>query len=65
LLGIFYASVSENAMKKSALIIGGGIAGLAAARKLACSGTAVTLLEAKERCGGRIHTIRDRGHGCP
>ena len=47
-------------MKKSTLIIGGGIAGLAAARELASKGVAVVLLEAKDRCGGRIHTMRRR-----
>src|SRR5262245_54412588 len=39
-------------------IIGAGVAGLAAARRLALSGVDVTLLEARERIGGRTWTIR-------
>jgi monoamine oxidase len=41
------------------VIIGGGIAGLSAANELLEEGYAVTVLEAKERFGGRIHTIRE------
>ena len=46
-------------MGKSVIIIGGGIAGLSAANELLRNGCTVTLLEAKNRFGGRIHTIRE------
>jgi monoamine oxidase len=39
-----------------ALIIGGGIAALAAARHLTEAGLRITLLEARDRLGGRIYT---------
>src|SRR4051812_15738233 len=41
------------------LILGGGVAGLAAARDLSRGGRRVTLLEARDRLGGRIHTHHD------
>jgi len=44
---------------KSVIIIGGGIAGLGAANELLRQGCTVTVLEAKKRFGGRIHTIRE------
>jgi len=40
------------------LVIGAGIAGLAAARSLADAGRTVTVLEARNRIGGRIQTSR-------
>ncbi len=45
-------------VKRSVIIIGGGIAGLGAARSLARKGARVTLLEAAPRLGGRMYTIR-------
>jgi monoamine oxidase len=46
-------------MKKRIVIIGGGVAGLSAASSLLRLGCEVTVLEAKEQLGGRIHTIKD------
>jgi monoamine oxidase len=41
------------------VIIGAGAAGLAAARSLCAAGISVVILEARDRTGGRIHTVRD------
>jgi monoamine oxidase len=41
-----------------AIVIGAGVAGLAAARTLAEAGRRVALIEARERVGGRIHTVQ-------
>lgn len=46
-------------MPKSVVIVGGGIAGLSAADELLQNGCTVAVLEAKERFGGRIHTIHE------
>jgi polyamine oxidase len=43
------------------IIIGAGMAGLSAARKLADAGKSVIVLEARNRIGGRIHTDRSLG----
>ena len=40
------------------IVIGAGVAGLAAARSLQRSGHRVVVVEARDRIGGRIHTVR-------
>src|SRR3954471_14248924 len=45
-------------MSSKFVVIGGGAAGIAAARRLLDSGADVLLLEASGRIGGRAHTVR-------
>jgi monoamine oxidase len=47
------------------LVIGAGAAGLMAARELARAGKPVTILEARERCGGRIYELPAEQFGYP
>ena len=44
---------------KPIVVIGAGVAGLAAAHHLAKAGREIILLEARNRVGGRIHTVRN------
>lgn len=50
---------------RSVLIVGAGIAGLAAAWKLGSAGFPTTVLEARDRIGGRIWTLSDADAGFP
>jgi len=52
-------------MENTVIIIGAGAAGLLAARDLAKAGYLVTVLEANNRTGGRIHTLAAPGFGQP
>lgn len=47
--------------EKSVLIVGAGAAGLAAAQQVSQRGFEVTILEARDRAGGRIHTLEAQG----
>lgn len=47
------------------VVVGAGAAGLMAARQLARAGRRVTILEARERCGGRIHPLPASEFGYP
>ncbi|MCU0758484.1 MAG: FAD-dependent oxidoreductase [Steroidobacteraceae bacterium] len=51
--------------RSDVLVIGGGAAGLAAAARLGAAGCSVRLLEARERAGGRIHTLSLPGMPLP
>ncbi|HVY75014.1 MAG TPA: FAD-dependent oxidoreductase, partial [Puia sp.] len=47
--------------KETILILGAGISGLIAARVLRQAGCRVQILEGRNRVGGRIHSIRQKG----
>jgi monoamine oxidase len=44
---------------KTVIVAGAGLAGLAAARDLEADGASVIVVEARDRVGGRVHTIRE------
>ena len=51
--------------QRDAIVIGGGAAGLAAARDLSAAGLDVLLLEARPRLGGRVHTLHEANVAMP
>jgi monoamine oxidase len=55
----FSGSHAGQAAERSVIVVGAGLAGLAAARDLAGRGVKVTILEARDRIGGRIWTSND------
>jgi monoamine oxidase len=55
----------DNLDNFDAIVIGAGIAGLAAADTLASSGLRVAVLEARDRIGGRIFTLHPEDSAAP
>jgi monoamine oxidase len=52
-----------SGIDRDVIVVGAGLAGLAAATKLEAAGLAVLVLEAQQRVGGRIHSMRQLGSG--
>src|SRR4051812_23176009 len=50
---------SASAPRKRVVIIGAGLAGMSSAYQLTQAGHDVTILEARTRAGGRVHTLRE------
>jgi len=55
------APTVEGGIDESVIVVGAGMAGLAAANALHAAGCRVTVLEARDRPGGRIYTNRELG----
>src|SRR5437763_3682552 len=51
--------ITATVAPKKILILGAGMAGLAAGYELSQAGHDVTILEARLRAGGRVHTLRE------
>src|SRR5205814_224149 len=51
----------DGGLEGDVIVLGGGAAGLAAARGLGVAGRHVVLVEARTRLGGRILTVREPG----
>ena len=52
-------SEKDTSIDVDVAIVGAGVAGLGATRALADAGLTTCTLEARDRIGGRIHTVRD------
>jgi phytoene dehydrogenase-like protein len=49
---------TSGGARKRVIVVGAGLAGLCAAHELVALGHDVTVLEAQDRPGGRVHTLR-------
>jgi monoamine oxidase len=64
LLSLEYGQAAEvKASLPRVVVIGAGCAGLACADELAAAGYAVTVVEARDRVGGRVMTMKDLAPG--
>jgi monoamine oxidase len=57
--------MSGDDQEYDVVVVGAGVAGLAAARDLCAAGLRVRVLEARDRVGGRVYTLRDGTHPVP
>ena len=55
-------TANDQLLKPAAIIVGSGIAGIAAAIRLAKKGYAVDVFEANDYAGGKIHALSDQGY---
>ena len=53
-------ALTQTLKGQRVIVIGGGLAGLAAARDLIARGADVQLIEARSRLGGRVWSVTDK-----
>jgi monoamine oxidase len=57
------SNLSMMSINRTVTVIGAGLAGLSAAYELHRAGWQVTVLEARDRLGGRVYSLREFSHG--
>jgi monoamine oxidase len=62
---MYESGYADRGGTPNVLVLGAGAAGLMATRRLAEAGVRVDLLEARDRIGGRLHTLHDPDYPIP